>query len=93
MSRYYERMNFVTSFGFSILWRKQFIEKLKKTNAQINVIELLSGLGENWNFLTKHFSNANMYALGFSDAMILKSQENNLKKFDNRIRILKENLL
>ncbi len=72
---------------------KTVYRKAEKNDAQINVIELLSGLGENWNFLTKHFSNANMYALGFSDAMILKSQENNLKKFDNRIRILKENLL
>ena len=48
MSGSYERMNFITSFGFSIIWRKQFLNKLHSSQENINVIDLLSGLGENW---------------------------------------------
>lgn len=47
MSKSYERMNYIASFGFSIIWRKQFIKKLDKNESKIKVIDLLSGLGEN----------------------------------------------
>ena len=29
MSQSYERMNYITSFGFSIRWRHQFLNKIK----------------------------------------------------------------
>lgn len=55
MSGSYERMNYITSFGFSIRWRKQFLKKLGKSDDHLNVIDLLSGLGENWFYLRKIF--------------------------------------
>ena len=57
MSSSYERMNYITSFGFSIRWRKQFLDKLGKSDENLNVIDLLSGLGENWTFLKNNFPN------------------------------------
>ncbi|MGV0947330.1 class I SAM-dependent methyltransferase [Empedobacter falsenii] len=35
MSNSYERMNYITSFGFSIIWRKQFIKALNKKESKI----------------------------------------------------------
>lgn len=74
MSSSYERMNYITSFGFSIRWRKQFIDKLGNSNEKLNVIDLLSGLGENWTLLKRNFPNSNFYALDFSENMINQSK-------------------
>lgn len=59
MSKSYERMNYITSFGFSIIWRKQFIKNLEKNESNIQVIDLLSGLGENWSYIKKDFQMKN----------------------------------
>ncbi|MFA7688258.1 MAG: class I SAM-dependent methyltransferase [Moheibacter sp.] len=93
MSASYERMNYITSFGFSIRWRKQFIQKMTATDEKVKVIDLLSGLGENWNYLIKRFPNAEFYALDFSDEMIEKSKKKNIEKLDNRFMILNQNFL
>lgn len=93
MSNSYERMNFITSFGFSIIWRKQFIRKLKKSDQEIKVIDLMSGLGENWEYLTKHYPNANFVALDFADEMVEKSRRKNLRQLGNRFKILHQNIL
>ncbi|MGO4708427.1 class I SAM-dependent methyltransferase [Chryseobacterium sp. 2TAF14] len=46
MSGSYERMNYITSFGFSIRWRKQFLSKLGKSNENLNVIDRLKTFNE-----------------------------------------------
>lgn len=93
MSASYERMNFITSFGFSILWRKQFITQLPSSTEEIAVLDLLSGLGENWKLLRKRYPNAKITALDFSEEMIRKSSLKNEQHFDNQISIIQENLL
>ncbi|MEZ4904035.1 MAG: class I SAM-dependent methyltransferase [Spirosomataceae bacterium] len=55
MSSSYERMNYITSFGFSIRWRTQFLEKFKATNEKVQVIDLLSGMGETWGGIKNKF--------------------------------------
>ena len=35
MSSSYERMNFITSFGFSIRWRRQFLESFNRQNIKL----------------------------------------------------------
>lgn len=93
MSASYEKMNYITSFGFSIRWRKQFLRKLMQNNGSIKVIDLLSGLGENWSYLVKKFPNADFYALDFSEEMIQNSRKKNAQKLNNRFTILNQNLL
>lgn len=93
MSSSYERMNYITSFGFSIRWRKQFLDKLGKSEANLNVIDLLSGLGENWTFLKRNFPNANFSALDFSENMINQSKEKAEKTFQNKLNLICDNLL
>src|SRR5690606_20445118 len=93
MSSSYERMNYITSFGFSIRWRKQFLKKLGKSYENLHVIDLLSGLGENWKFLRQNFPNAEFYALDFSENMIRKSQAKAHHVFKNRLHLLCDNIL
>ncbi len=93
MSGSYERMNFITSFGFSIIWRRQFLKKLGSYKTDIQAIDLLSGLGENWNTLKKKYPKATIHALDFSEEMVIKSQKKNGKSFKNSIHILHENVL
>ncbi|PKK37134.1 ubiquinone biosynthesis protein [Siphonobacter sp. SORGH_AS_0500] len=93
MSGSYERMNYITSFGFSIRWRKQFLRKLGASQEPIQIIDLLSGLGENWEFLHKNFPKADIWALDFSEKMVRQSQLKNARKFDNKIQITCQNIL
>ncbi len=93
MSSSYERMNFITSFGFSILWRKQFIKQLESTNSEIKVLDLLSGLGENWITLIKHFPNAEFTALDFSDVMCKVSKQKSIRKYGNKFKVLNQDIL
>jgi demethylmenaquinone methyltransferase/2-methoxy-6-polyprenyl-1,4-benzoquinol methylase len=93
MSGSYERMNFITSFGFSIIWRKQFLRKLSSSQENNNIIDLLSGLGENWKSLNQKYPNGNLYALDFSEEMISKSEFKNSNSFNNKFKIRQEDLL
>ncbi|AQX46009.1 ubiquinone biosynthesis protein [Elizabethkingia meningoseptica] len=93
MSDTYERMNFITSFGFSIRWRRQFLEKLKSSKDSLQVLDLLSGLGENWNYLKNKFPNATFSALDFSEQMVLKSEQKSRKVFNQNFKQYCEDVL
>jgi len=93
MSNSYERMNYITSFGFSIRWRKQFLNKLGKSKEKLFVIDLLSGLGENWSFLKQNFPNSNFYALDFSENMINQSKDKSNKIFKGDLNLICDNIL
>ena len=93
MSSSYEKMNYITSFGFSIRWRKQFLNKLGKSEEKLNVIDLLSGLGENWKFIKHNFPNSNFYALDFSENMINQSSKKGEKVFKNKLNLICDNML
>lgn len=93
MSGTYERMNYITSFGFSIRWRKQFLAKLGRNTEKLNVIDLLSGQGENWQLLKKNFPNAAFTAVDFSEQMVLRSVEKGNRVFDGKLELLCEDLL
>ncbi|MEZ4912221.1 MAG: class I SAM-dependent methyltransferase [Saprospiraceae bacterium] len=93
MSDSYDRMNTITSFGFSVLWRKQFINKVTGTKDPIEILDLLSGLGENWDLLLKKFPNGHITALDFSSNMVDQSADKNRKYFSNKVEILNQNIL
>jgi ubiquinone/menaquinone biosynthesis methyltransferase len=93
MSASYERMNYITSLGFSIIWRTQFIRTLEGSNQQLKVLDLLSGLGENWKILLRKFPNSDFVGLDFSEEMISSSKEKNKKKLNNRFQILHQDIL
>lgn len=93
MSSSYERMNIITSFGFSVIWRKKFIDKLGADKSEIKVIDLLSGLGENWITLIKYFPNATFFALDFSEEMYRASKQKSVTKLGNRFEVYNQDIL
>lgn len=93
MSGSYERMNYIASFGFSIRWRKQFLNKLGTSTEQLEVIDLMSGLGENWKMLNGHFPNSCFCALDFSQQMTAQSEDKAQKIFHEHMTIRCEDIL
>ncbi|RQO30040.1 ubiquinone biosynthesis protein [Taibaiella sp. KBW10] len=93
MSGSYERMNYVTSFGYSIRWRKQMLQKLGQSDQPLKVLDLLSGLGENWVYLKQHFPNAHFFALDFSEGMMARAQRKAQKVFKGNLNHYCEDVL
>jgi len=93
MSASYERMNYITSLGFSFIWRRQFIDSLEGSNKPMKVLDLLSGLGENWKILIRKFPKSEIVGLDFSEKMISSSKVKNEKKLQNRFQILQQDIL
>lgn len=93
MSKSYERMNYITSFGFSLRWRKQFITLLPTSGNNVKIIDLLTGMGESWNPLFSQYPNCHLTALDFSDEMLKYAQSKNKKYFNNKVSIIKNDIL
>ncbi len=93
MSSSYERMNFITSFGFSIRWRRQFLEPLNQTKHKAEIIDLLTGMGETWNATKNKFPNSNLTVLDFSDGMLKNAKQKSETKFNNEIIVLQQDIL
>ena len=47
MSGTYERVNYITSFGFSERWRSQFVRDANIQSGAV-VVDLMTGMGECW---------------------------------------------
>lgn len=93
MSGSYERMNYITSFGFSYRWRLQFINKVKVSVENPVILDLMCGMGETWLPLKHRFPGASIHAVDFCDGMIKHANEKNSKKFNNEIAVLQEDVL
>jgi ubiquinone/menaquinone biosynthesis methyltransferase len=69
MSGTYDRMNTITSFGFSIRWRRQCTGVLN-LQPGMKVVDLMTGMGEAWQFvLPKIGQTGELIALDFCAAM------------------------
>jgi len=93
MSSSYERMNFITSFGFSIRWRRQFLEPLKQSRHKVEIIDLLTGMGETWNATKNKFPNSNVTVLDFSEGMLKYAKQKSETKFKSEIIVLQQDIL
>ncbi|WP_222165512.1 class I SAM-dependent methyltransferase [Edaphocola aurantiacus] len=93
MSGSYERMNYITSFGFSIRWRRQHLRQLGTSSKELKVLDLLSGLGENWSILKQQFPNAQFYSLDFSDEMVRNAMPKAQRIFKDKLNIVCEDVL
>ena len=93
MSSSYERMNYITSFGFSIRWRTQFLNSFKKSNKKVEIIDLLTGMGETWKAIKDKFPNSNLTALDFSEGMLKYAKQKSNEKYNNEITVIQENIL
>lgn len=93
MSSSYERMNFITSFGFSIRWRRQFLESFLVTNTDVEVIDLLTGMGETWKSIKNKLPNSKLTVLDFSDGMLKYATQKSEAKYHNEIIVLQQDIL
>ncbi len=93
MSSSYERVNYITSFGFSIRWRAQFLDPIQKSNQRIETIDLLTGMGETWKAVSRKFPNANLSALDFSEEMIKQAKTKSEKYFKNKVTLIQQDVL
>ena len=93
MSSSYERMNYITSFGFSIRWRKNFLKSFNKTEKEVEIIDLLTGMGETWKATKHKFPKSKLSALDFSEGMLKYAETKNNNKFNNKVNILNQDIL
>ncbi|MFM9402868.1 class I SAM-dependent methyltransferase [Myroides odoratimimus] len=93
MSGSYERINYITSFGFSIRWRRQLIKELKPTPEKVEVIDLMTGIGEMWGVIKRNFPQAKLSALDYSDEMIKRAKQRNQTEYTGEVDLLHQNVL
>jgi demethylmenaquinone methyltransferase/2-methoxy-6-polyprenyl-1,4-benzoquinol methylase len=93
MSSSYERMNYITSFGFSIRWRTQFLSSFEQPNQKVEIIDLLTGMGETWTATKNKLPNSNLTVLDFSEGMLKYAIQKSKEKFNNEIIVLQQDIL
>lgn len=93
MSSSYERVNYITSFGFSLRWRRQFLKPFAPTSTPVRVLDLMTGMGETWRAVHERFPNAEFSALDFSEGMLKQAAAKNQAHYHGRIRLLNQNVL
>lgn len=92
MSASYHRMNYITSFGFSELWREQCVRVLDIQKGKVTV-DLMTGMGECWKHILKRSDETStLIALDFSTEMIRQAEARKTKYKNARIKTLKENV-
>ncbi len=70
MSSSYERMNYITSFGFSERWRRQLVHAAHLQPGDV-VADLMTGMGECWRPILRGIGpKGKLIALDFSEGML-----------------------
>ena len=89
MSRSYERVNYITSFGFSLRWRRQVCAQLPaSTDGSLRVLDIMTGMGEAWPALQTRFPHMQCTALDFSEGMLHYAEKRNQRRFAGGVRIV-----
>jgi len=92
MSSSYAKVNYITSFGFSERWRRQFVKDFDIQQGEV-VVDLMTGMGECWKHMLRKPNNAKLIAIDFSGEMI-KYATLRKEQFENHeIEIIKEDVL
>ncbi|WGD35697.1 class I SAM-dependent methyltransferase [Olleya sp. YS] len=92
MSGSYERVNYITSFGFSERWRRQCVKsiEIKKNDT---VLDLMTGMGECWKPILNTIGvNGKLIGLDFSEGMLNMAHKRRSKYPNYQIKLLKENV-
>lgn len=74
MAGTYEAMNYITSFGFSRLWRRQFVQRAKLA-AGMTVCDWMCGMGECWSGIAAGLQGrGRILAFDLSTAMLKRAR-------------------
>lgn len=95
MSRSYERMNYITSFGFSLRWRRQFLKVFEKNKDEKTptIIDLITGMGETWVAIRQQFPLSQLTALDFSEGMLRYAHQKNNKQYGGSVALVQQDIL
>lgn len=93
MSGSYERVNYLTSFGFSLRWRRQFLDHVAASKEPIAIVDLMTGMGETWDGIRRRFPHAACTALDFSQGMLAHAAERNKKYRTGTFKLLQQDVL
>lgn len=92
MSGSYERMNYITSFGFSERWRRQLVHAAQLQPGDV-VADLMTGMGECWKPILRGIGpNGKLIALDFSEGMLRFARPLVARYPGHSIAILREDL-
>jgi demethylmenaquinone methyltransferase/2-methoxy-6-polyprenyl-1,4-benzoquinol methylase len=97
MSGTYERVNYLSSFGFSRRWREQFVGEAFVGEASIGsgmtVCDLMCGVGECWEAIYAHLGGSRLVALDFSGGMLRLAERRRAKSPDFDVTLRREDAL
>ncbi len=93
MSRSYERMNVLASFGFSERWRRELMALVPPDAPSGRVLDAMSGMGETWRHLVRRFPDAELAALDFAPRMVAHAAARNTERFGGRIELHRADML
>lgn len=93
MAGSYERVNYVTSFGFSLRWRRQMVRSLRLGPGQA-AADLMTGMGECWPEALRAVGPAGrLVAVDLSAGMLAHAAKRRRRLGAGNVRILKEDVL
>lgn len=92
MSGTYERMNVITSFGFSIRWRRQCVQAARLLPG-MHIVDLMLGMGEAWSpIITATQKKCRITGVDFCRSMVRFAEQEKLKLGHSNIDIRCENV-
>jgi demethylmenaquinone methyltransferase/2-methoxy-6-polyprenyl-1,4-benzoquinol methylase len=93
MSATFDVVNYLSSFGFSQRWRKQFVRHAS-LRPGLRVAELMCGMGECWAAIAKPISpGGRLLALDFSSGMLNGAEKRTARFPDLQISLCKQDAL
>lgn len=93
MAGSYDRVNYLTSFGFSHRFRRQFIDKAGLEKGDV-VCDLMCGQGETWSFILKRIGDSGkLLALDLSPGMLAGARRRLERHPDADIEVIEGNAL
>lgn len=94
MSKTYGFANYITSFGFTEIWRRQCVGALPKIKPESHGYDFMSGMGEYWESILKLLNTeGRITGVDISDSMVSKSIEHKERLKAENIDVIKENIL
>jgi demethylmenaquinone methyltransferase/2-methoxy-6-polyprenyl-1,4-benzoquinol methylase len=92
MSRTYDRVNHITSLGFSSRWRNQCASHLAHKPDAV-IFDLMTGMGECWPSLLPGLTSGRIVAIDFSEGMLYHAHARKTKLDTERVQIHQADVL
>ena len=93
MSRSYERVNVLTSFGFSRRWRRQAVGSVEAARGE-EILDAMTGMGEGWRYLLPAVGRAGrIVAVDLSTGMLRGARREALRLGATNIEVIEGDAL